>query len=179
MRNTNPMPASISEACGLGIRPCAFLQQGCEDHEALLVEGNPSAEATVWTPACATKKHARAPAEELLVRSLSILVHFRAAVCLTSQHSMVWHKVHGKDDQPSGRCSHPPNWVCGLLAGSLVHRRGRRQRINELPLHHLTVRPVNGGRQSIWRLRPVTGHAAHHSQCPPRNCAFRMRGVRS
>ena len=33
-----------------------MLQQGCDDHEALLVEGNLSAEATVWTHAWVTRK---------------------------------------------------------------------------------------------------------------------------
>lgn len=83
------MPALLLIGLRVGHPVMRILQQGCEDHEALLVVGNPSTEAMVWTPACATKKHARAPAEELLVRSLRIHARFRAAVCLTSQHSMV------------------------------------------------------------------------------------------
>lgn len=85
------MPALILRDLRVGHPAMRILQQCCEDHEALLVESSPSAEATVQTPACATKKHARAPAEELLVRSLRIHARFRAAVCLTS--NTAWYSM--------------------------------------------------------------------------------------
>lgn len=44
------MPALLLIGLRVGHPVMRILQQGCEDHEALLVVGNPSTEATVWTP---------------------------------------------------------------------------------------------------------------------------------